>query len=231
MKKESRKNRKNRKNNSRKIKRNNVVDKILETFDNNYIDFMLKTIEEKRILNAGITSDYNFEELNDYCIDGYLATVVSHPPLVVLQKPKDDVYFLPPSEATIYNGLIDACLGRRKYISVFSVEGIYFLEYSNEIIEKITNEFKNNNINVKSNKNLQRCEFILEPITKGIFFIGFKQNNNFPLLSEILCDKFIGAIMRTAESFEEALERYSSFLQKFKIYVHFKKPSKLLKQR
>jgi len=35
--------------------------------------------------------------------------------------------------------------------------------------------------------------------------------------------------MRTAESFEEALERYYSFLQKFKIYVHFKKPSKLLK--
>jgi len=165
MKKESRK---NKKNNSRKIKRNNVVDRILETFDNNYTDFMLKTIKAKNILNAGITSDYKFEEINDYCTDGYLATVVSHPPLVVLQKPKDDVYFLPPSEATIYNGLIDACLGRRKYTSVFSVEGIYLLEYSDEIIEKIINEF-NNNIDVKSNKNLQRCEFILEPITKGNF--------------------------------------------------------------
>ena len=214
---------------NRKIKRNNVVDTILKTCDNNYTNFMLKTIKAKSILNAGITSDYNFEELNDYCTDGYLATVVSHPPLVVLQKPKDDVYFLPPSEATIYNALIDACLGRRKYISVFSVEGIYLLEYSDEIIEKIISEFNNNNIDVKSNKKLQKCEFILEPITKGNFFIGFKPNKHFPLLSEILCNKFIGAIMRTAESFEEALERYSSFLKKFKIYVHFTQPSKLLK--
>jgi len=205
---------------------------------NVYRETMFKTIDNgMREIGGVITHQNEFKYtkqghqkmIEPHCEPGFLADWHTHPPYSVMRSPKEDIYFLPPSEADLYTSLLNGALGHNKYSVVFSVEGVYVIKIRKTAIDKFRNELEKNKIDL-DNENLQKCDYVLKPDVKNGFFYGFKKSAKFPYLSQLVGTRIVTKILMYEKSFDEGFKKYCDHFETLGIKCRFYKPDDLIKQ-
>jgi len=205
------------------------VQSLMKFAQNVFLELMLESNEMRKEMGGYVDELFQIHNLHfgeeftvdTHCRYGALASFHTHGPMSVLTLPEEDVFFAPPSEADIYNLLINAVLRQNKYSIVFTREGIFLLEITDRAIEQTRRELRD----VMEQEQMRQCMWLLQPkLTSRGSFSGFQPNDDFAFLSTVLAQGSVTDIFNNAVSFDDALERYRDSFEQYGIKVYFERP-------
>jgi len=151
-----------------------------------------------------------------WCQKGAVASWHSHPPNTLLVLPDEDIFFQPPSEADIYNLILNRLNAQNDYAIVFSMEGAYVMWIEDQTLEQIKKEFLDAGVSMDM---LQTCDYVLKPNFNETGFLGFEPDDQFPVLSHLLGARQHQTILREEKSFEAAFQRLETYYSELGVHI------------
>ena len=206
----------------------NKLNLALTIIDSKYNYIINEMYKHKKEVSGIITLNFNFiykgpgkgtivdpEETECFCC------WYSHQPTSVLELPKEDIFFTPPSIIDIYYLILGTLLNKYQYSFVVVKEGIYIIKMDDNIKDNVRKEL--NTLLTSQDP----WKLVAEPILDkpGQFSYNFHgEEIQYPYCNRLYNTK----ISYRFNNFKDALNNYKKQMKELGITIQFYNPKKML---